>query len=370
MFSPKAPGRIGNPKMTLESEPRLNPKVLKALIALGMHKDSTLAVPVTTESLLEHRIAFERAKEAGLEALLNSFDFSLPVPGDANASVQLTRHEEFITGRDGNAIKVIIQRPADAAETPLPGVIYLHGGGMIILHTELEMTVSWAASLARLGMVAVLVDFRNALGPEGEDLRPFPRGLNDCVDATRWVHANKERLGISKLILQGDSGGANLSIATVLRASHEGWVHEIDGVFASAPYISNAYHMPDEWKLEHLPSLVECDGYIVDNKVNELSARLYDPTGENAKSPFAWPYWATEEQLKGLPPHFILADELDPLRDEGVDFARKLARAGVNVVGKVHLGAVHVGDIFLRYAVPELFLDLLGEIKTFIDRLN
>jgi acetyl esterase len=45
-------------------------------------------------------------------------------------------------------------------------------------------------------------------------------------------------------------------------------------------------------------------------------ARLYDPSGLHAKNPLAWPYWATEDDVTGLPPHCISVAELDPHRDE------------------------------------------------------
>jgi acetyl esterase/lipase len=46
------------------------------------------------------------------------------------------------------------------------------------------------------------------------------------------------------------------------------------------------------------------------------------------KNPLAWPYWASQEELKGLPPHVISVNELDPLFDEGISYYRKLLHAG------------------------------------------
>jgi acetyl esterase len=55
---------------------------------------------------------------------------------------------------------------------------------------------------------------------------------------------------------------------------------------------------------------------------------LYLPEGESMKNPLAWPYWASQEELKGLPPHVISVNELDPLFDEGISYYRKLLHAG------------------------------------------
>jgi acetyl esterase/lipase len=100
-----------------------------------------------------------------------------------------------------------------------------------------------------------------------------------------------------------------------------------------------------------------------------MNVRLYDPLGENSRNPLAWPYWATTEDLKDLPPHFIVTSELDPLRDEGSAYYRKLVQAGVSAVGKMNLGVIHEAELFLRQVLPDLFLANLWEIKKFVDRI-
>ena len=48
-----------------------------------------------------------------------------------------------------------------------------------------------------------------------------------------------DSLSISKIIISGESGGGNLSIAVALKAKAEGWVDDISGVYSQCPYISN-----------------------------------------------------------------------------------------------------------------------------------
>jgi len=97
---------------------------------------------------------------------------------------------------------------------------------MVMLSATNPLHTAWARSLAATGLMVISPDFRNVLAPNG-DLHPFPAGLDDCVAAVRWVAAHRKELGIgqnSKLILQGESGGANLALATALRAHREGWL--------------------------------------------------------------------------------------------------------------------------------------------------
>lgn len=365
MGSTDRPGRLGDPSMCLATEPRTHPRLLEALKVHNLHELSYLTSDLSPDAPLSDIAAFVRSNETSLEALYNVLEYD--VPGDLTALTPLTTSEVLIDGPDGNRLSLFITRPADSVGKPTPAVIYFHGGGMIILSTRCPIHTTWAQSLARTGLVVIAVDFRNALTPHS--IIPFPAGLSDCASATRWVHLHREKLQISKIALQGESGGGNLALATAIKARREGWIEAIDGVCATVPYISNVYHMPREWKLRELPSLIECDGYLISSGTSTLNAKLYDPSGENAKNPLAWPYWAEEADLKGLPPHLIITSELDPLRDEGNVYFLKLARAGVRVVGKVNLGVVHEGELFLRQVLPDLFMENLWAIRNFVDRL-
>jgi acetyl esterase/lipase len=80
--------------------------------------------------------------------------------------------------------------------------------------------------------------------------------------------------------------------------------------------------------------MVENDGHYLNVQMMDLLVAVYDPDGRNAENPLAWPYFATEADVAGLPPHVITVNELDPLRDEGIAYCRLLQRAGVPVVAR------------------------------------
>ncbi|MEO6124916.1 MAG: alpha/beta hydrolase fold domain-containing protein [Ilumatobacteraceae bacterium] len=194
---------------------------------------------------------------------------------------------------------------------------------------------------------------------------PFPAGLTDCTSALQWMGANKSALGISTIVVSGESGGGNLTLATTLRAKRDGHPALIDGVYAQCPYISGAYaDRPAE-----LASLFENDGYFLACDQMGAMAKVYDPTGEHATNPLAWPYHATPGDLEGLPPHVILVNQLDPLRDEGLAYFRKLLDAGVLAISRTVNGTCHAGDCIFRDALSDVYLATIRDIKGFADSL-
>ena len=234
---------------------------------------------------------------------------------------------------------------------------------MVLVRTFNPIHNRWCRSIAAKGCVVVMPDFRNAYSKTGWN--HYPKGLNDCVEAVKWVSANRDSLKVSKIVLEGESGGGNLACATALKANREGWVQDIAGVYAVVPYISCAYGWSEERKLKELPSLVENHGYFLNVHSNAFLAHVYAPTDEGYTDPLAWPYHATLEDMKGLPPHMVVMDELDPLRDEGISYARRLLQAGVKAKGSVNLGILHGSSLIFRVPIPENNRDAVRNIASF-----
>jgi acetyl esterase/lipase len=274
----------------------------------------------------------------------------------------VTSRVEVIRGVDGNDITLFVHCPRDV-EGPLPGVVHIHGGAMVCFEAAAAGHTRWRDELAAVGLVVVGVEFRNGGGKHGP--HSFPAGLNDCASALQWVSDNKARLGISKIVVSGESGGGNLSLATTLKAKRDGRLDQIDGVYAQCPYISNAYAV----KASELPSLYENDGYLLECAMLGAMAKVYDPTGENATNPLAWPYFAGTADLEGLPPHVISVNQLDPLRDEGLAYFRKLLDAGVSAISRTVNGTCHAGDCIFGGAMPEVSRATVRDIKGFADSL-
>ena len=210
-----------------------------------------------------------------------------------------------------------------------------------------ELYAAWGRCMARQGVAVAMVDFRNAMwASSAPEIAPFPAGLNDCVSGLKWIHANAEELNIDneQIIIAGESGGGNLTIATGLKLKQDGDIGLIKGLYALCPYIAG------HWPLPENPSSEENEGILLSlHTEQEFSqgALIYGIDAYKNKDPLAWPSFATADDVKGLPKTYIIVNECDPLRDEGVNFYRLLREADVDAQCRQVMGSVHGTEIFL-----------------------
>lgn len=348
---PALPGNLGSPGMLLRDEPRAHPGIVQALEPFEMAGELP-PPPLPHDAPIDEKLDWAAEIEPGFEGLFAAlYDQVPPVIG-------VSRSVETITGLDGNAIDLHIHRP-EGGQRGVPGILHLHGGGMTILSTAGPLYMRFRDELAAAGLIVVGVEFRNAAGALGA--HPFPAGLNDCAAALDWLHENRDTLGISTLVVAGESGGGNLTLATAIKANREGRLGHIDGIYAMCPYISNAYAVRDE----PLPSMWENDGYFLRCDMMGTLSSLYTPAEPLSKDPLAWPLYATEEDVHGLPPTVISVNELDPLRDEGLTFYRKLLAGGVPAVSRTVNGTTHAGDLIFRAAIPDVYGATIRDLAGF-----
>jgi acetyl esterase len=349
------PGRLGDPSRTLATDDRADPRMVAVLESFGLTEEQPS--PVTAESSVEDILAFVKETEIAFQALFTAMFASLaPVPG-------VTSRRETIRGVDDNEITLYIHEPAER-NGPLPCIVHTHGGGMVLLTAADACYVRARDELAATGLVVVGVEFRNGGGSLGP--HPFPAGLNDCGSATRWVADHRDELGVTGIVVSGESGGGNLAAATALLAKRDGWVDEIAGVYAQCPYVSGLYADPPA----ELQSLTENAGYFLDVPMLGALARVYDPDGANSTNPLAWPLRATADDVRGLPPHVVSLNELDPLRDEGLAYYRTLLAGGVPTASRTVNGTCHAGDCLFREAMPDVYAATVRDIKGFADSVS
>lgn len=336
----------------IASDPRIDPRIKAIMGGLPQGKATTVPDRETLLALVNRpeAIAEREAYEAGLE-LVDSEEVA-PSAGLEISTI------EFESQPDGNTVKIQIIRPE--SDEPLPCVYYIHGGGMQNMSCFNGLYRSWGRVLANQGVAVVMVDFRNALvASSAPEVEPFPAGLNDCVSGLRYVVANAAALGIDpeRVIVSGESGGGNLTIATGLKLKQDGDLNLIRGLYALCPYIAGS------WPDERFPSSTENAGIML-NLDGNGGRMAYGIEAFEAGNPLAWPSFATEEDVTGLPPTFISVNECDPLRDEGIEFYRLLVRAGVKTQCRTVMGTVH-GTEILSIACPDISYETAASIARF-----
>jgi acetyl esterase/lipase len=175
----------------------------------------------------------------------------------------------------------------------------------------------------------ISVDYR--LGPE----TPHPGPVEDCYAALKWLYANAEPLGVirNRIAVGGESAGGGLSAALALLARDRGEVPVIFQMLA-APLLDDRTCI----RKDTHPYAGE---FIWTAETNYLGwkALLGCEPGSPGVSPYAAA--ARAENLAGLPPTFISVGALDLLFEENLEYARRLARAGVPVELHVYPGALH-----------------------------
>jgi acetyl esterase len=337
----------------LELDTRLDPRI-KAFFAgidLGAAKPnvSSREELLTQENTPEALAAQDRAN-----ALFNAMDSE-----DVAPSVGLTvRTETFTSSPDGNTVKIQFIRPDN--EKTVPCVFYIHGGRMQFSSCYLGNYKAWGRMIAARGAAVAMVDFRNSVHPSSApEVAPFPAGLNDCVSGLKWVHGHADSLGIDpgRIVVAGESGGGNLTLAVGMKLKQDGEIGLIQGLYAMCPFIAG------EWPLPQNPSSLENEGIFIFVQENR-STMAYGIDAFTERNPLAWPGMATPDDVRGLPPVVISVNECDPLRDEGIGFYRLLLSSGVSARCRQVMGTVLGTEIF-PVMCPDISRDTACDIANF-----
>ena len=165
-----------------------------------------------------------------------------------------------------------------------------------------------------------------ALAPE----QPFPAGIEDSWAALQHIAANRARYGgrdDAKVVVGGDSAGGNISAVMALKARDAG----LD--LAAQLLVYPAVRSDDD-----SPSMTDNgEGYVLTRETMDWFSAQYQPDPADVR---ASPIRA--ESHVGLAPALVITAEFDPLRDQGAEYAKVLADAGVPTEYTNYDGMVHI----------------------------
>lgn len=276
----------------------------------------------------------ERAKDFPQIRLERPFD-AARASNDA-LNLTLGGGPEMAESRDiwllvrGRRIACRLHRPA-GAEGPLPVLVYLHGGGWvwnsIDTHDRTMREYAAASGCAVLGP-----DY--ALSPEAV----FPQALEECAGVARQLAARGAEWGLdgARMVLGGDSAGANLALGAALLLRQQAPELALRGLLLGYGVYDSRLDTPSYEEF--------AEGYGLTRARMRFYWDAYAPQQADRHGPFAAPLRA---DLRGLPPVHMTLTELDVLASENLAMAGALRAAGVAVEAAAFPGTLHG---FLRAA--------------------
>jgi len=230
----------------------------------------------------------------------------------------------------GERVRVRVYRPAGrSVGSPLPGVLFLHGGGYA-MGTPEQFAPMYRMLLRARDCVIVAPDYRKSLDA------PYPAALHDSYGALLWLKENAAALGVreDQLFVMGASAGGGLTAAVSLLARDRGDVRI-------------AHQLPLYPMIDHrmvTDSARDNDAPLWGSKHNRLAWDLYLEGLAGSDVPkYASP--SLETDYADLPPTTTFVGELDPFLDETVAYAEGLRAAGVAVELRTYPGCYHGFDM-------------------------
>jgi acetyl esterase len=248
----------------------------------------------------------------------------------------------------GGAIRLRVYEPS--GDRPRPLFFHIHGGGFVGGSIDHVYNAAKCAHLcARTGCVVTTVEYR--LAPEF----PFPTAPEDCYAALLWVVDHAQELGVDpeRIVVGGESAGGNL--AAVLAQM----VRDRGGPRLALQLLEVPVADMSAGSAAHPSLALYGEGFGLDRTGIDAFVAAYLPDAADRELPYASPLCAAD--LAGLAPAHVVTAELDPLRDGGEAYARRLEQAGVTTTVRRFEGQTHgSSSLWQTWAPATAWMDELA----------
>lgn len=236
---------------------------------------------------------------------------------------------------DGHKVRLLILRPSVLHEEKVPGVLWIHGGGYQSGSSR-DVYLTRALSLVvKFGMILVAPDYRLSRR------HPYPAGLQDCYAALLWMkdHADELNIRTDQIMVGGESAGGGMTAALCMLAR--------DRRTVNIAFQMPLYPMLDDRDTD---SSRDNHAHNWNTKRNHKAWKRYlrDAYGTEIVSPYAAPARCTD--YRGLPPCYTYVGDIEPFRDETVNYVKNLQDAGIRAEVDIYPNWFHAYDILVPAA--------------------
>ncbi len=306
--------------------------LLAGMVSVSRHVAGQMVGPTDEMQAILDELAALSPKP--LETLSPDEARQQPGPADAVKSLLKKRGQDTEPEAVGSVSTIKIPGPAGSIEgrvymprerTPLPILVYWHGGGWVIADLD-AYDASCRALCNAAKCIVVSCEYRRA--PEC----PFSAAIEDAFAAYQWVVDNAPNLGgdPDQIALGGESAGGNLAAVTALQARDYG---------VRAPVHQMLIYPVTDCNFETESYKEHADAKPLNRAMMKWFWGHYLYGTDCADNPYLTPLH--DENLHHLPPTTIITADIDPLRSDGEEYARKLEEAGVSVHYENFLGVTH-----------------------------
>lgn len=261
---------------------------------------------------------------------------NLPLPDDV--------HTEIIHIGKVPARWIIVHEAKDDNKHVL---LHLHGGAYVGGSIKIPGNLIIPYRVGSASKIPVLM-LNYGLAPG----RPFPIGLNDSVNAYKWLLS--EGFTPDNIIIWGGSAGGGLAIATLLKLRELG-ISLPKAAIGISPWLDLAFE-GDSYNTRKDKELVLTKENLAQCVEMYINASATDP-----RDPYVSPFYA---DMTGLPPLLIEVGDWEVFLSEDTNFAKRAMDAGVKVTLNVYPDMPHVHQS-LDLTIPEV-QQSIDRIGTFI----
>ncbi|KFY38642.1 hypothetical protein V494_04273 [Pseudogymnoascus sp. VKM F-4513 (FW-928)] len=280
------------------------------------------------------------------EMILNANKGREAIASKAMVSLSPKVHirDHSVQTRDGYSLEMRSYRPLSVSALELlPVYMHFHGGGFVFGTLASEDAIC-ARIAVSVNVVVVNVNYRHA--PEFT----YPTAWNDAEDAFVWLHSHLDEVNGDgkKVVLGGISAGSRLISSLVLQKhlgrAASGCPEPVGQVLMIPSLVSADCYEPQLKKMKdrNISSYVQNENapILPRSKITFFDGLLNVKDPEEADTKLN-PGNATPEEVQGLPPTVFGITGLDPLRDEGLLYAKMLTEAGVPTNTTLFKGVPH-----------------------------